>query len=131
MFCLVDFDKETTIATPATDILHKIILEKRHYFLESLEYYHEHNLRSNYADTSRLRARLYNLFSEIKTSFKRSESAEAFKEIQELVEDDKLESIILAFNVIDGWLYEKRLTQFDNKKHIDRKDIEADNEANL
>jgi len=135
---MVDFNNETTVSSPAANIVKLLVVEARYNsFLAVEEYNNKISSSVNY-NQGRLRARLGTWFLEHQAYLDRTfTKAEDIKEILEVKKDlffNKkdleysriMEIIIFLNNVID----KLKITKLDTRQQYDTTDIEEDNKAN-
>ena len=130
---MVNYNNETTIATPSIDINRIQILERRAYVIEALEQYYEYKLGGSKGNSHIFRSRLASLFWELQETLKRKfpNEYEVMKTIL-MSKDSKFDEIVKIWETINLMLGEINLTKIDTKKQYDSTDIEAENkEQNL
>lgn len=120
---MVDFDNETTIGTPAGDVIKIIILQRRYDVLEALESYNKTQGAGAEGGNSIFRARLTTLFYELHPALKRQKELDVEK-LKEQIQHGKQEDLIAAFEQINDTLDQLRLTRFDTRKQIDTTRVE-------
>jgi len=123
---------EGTEATPPQDILKYQIINCRSkcfYYLD--DYY----MRRNYANQrspkveSLLKTSIMMLFHNVRASLSKDDNFLALK-IEAMLKSNKVVFIIRAFEEIDRWLYDKKLTSFDGKPRVNPFSTEARNKVN-
>lgn len=124
---MVDFNNESTITTPAADVVKILILQRRNDFLEALEAYNKEKARGIQTDISIVKSRLMSLFLEIQPALRRTYSAEDYEELQVLIDARDEQEIIRAFIAINTWLDDKKLIRIDTRKQYDRTIAENEN----
>lgn len=115
---MVDFNNETTVATPAIDVKRILVLQARNFLIEALEAYRKSKLGGVVTDTNIISSRLYTLFLEIRSGIRRHLSEEDYEELALLVKENDELSIEIAFDIIDKWLDDIGLTRIDIKPKL-------------
>jgi hypothetical protein len=124
---MVDFNNDTTVTTPPTDVLKISILERRSLVINSIETYTKLLVRSGgrREDFKHLISSLNSLFMEVRAAMAK-EKIEV-KPIQEKIqsmsmaqEDIEISKVLEVFYQIDDFLYSKNLTKFDTTQKYDR-----------
>ena len=135
---MVNFNNETTVSSPAANIVKLLVIEARYNSFLALEEYNSKISSSVNFNQGRLRARLSTWFLEHQAYLDRSfNKVEDIKEIgdvkkdiffnkKDLEYDRILEIIVFLNNIMD----KLRITKLDTKQQYDTTDIEADNKAN-
>ena len=135
---MVDFNNETTVSSPAANIVKLLVIEARYNSFLAIEEYNSKISASINHNQGQLRARLGTWFLEHQAYLDR-----AFTKGEEIIEIDKvkkdlffnktdlsydriLEVVIFLNNIID----KLKITKLDTKKQYDTTDIEEDNKAN-
>jgi len=123
---MVDFNNDTTVTTPALDVVKILILQRRNDVIEAFEHY---NKSLDFEeDISLVRSRLYGLYLETKGMLENNFPDETLKTLREAVYSPKsFKEIDEGFNIINMLLYEIKLIKIDNKKGFDSRDMEAEN----
>lgn len=125
---MVDFNNDTTIGTPASDVEKISILQRRYDFIEAWEDYKKKKYRGIASPTDVIKVRLMSLFLEIQAMLKRRQKAEDYKDLYDKCmggKDDK--AILEAFITINEFIDVLRLTRIDTQKIYDSLDVEAEN----
>jgi len=112
---MVDFNNDTTVATPAIDVKRILILQDRQYLKEAIGVYVKARSQGLEADVSIIKSRLYELFLEIRAGVRRHLKQEQYEELLELVVSDNFNDLSEAFDVLDTWLDNIGLTKVDVK----------------
>jgi hypothetical protein len=124
---MVDFNNDTTVTTPPTDVLKISILERRSLVINSIEAYTKLLVRSGgrREDFKHLISSLNSLFMEVRAAMAK-EKIEV-KAIQDKIHSMSLSEvpaeiteILNVFYQIDDFLYSKNLTKFDTTQKYDR-----------
>lgn len=124
---MVDFNNETTVSTPAVDIVRVLILQRRADLMEALEDYLKKEALGYAQNINIVRARLYTLFLEVSGMLKRRapEDYDRLKDsIRNLDEVEDIIKLILEFNDI---LDSIGLTKIDTRKKFDSTIAENEN----
>jgi len=126
---MVDFNNDTTITTPASEIVKILILQRRNDFIEANEVY----LREKYSGIETpdhiIRARLMSLFLEIQAALKRNKKKDDYDEITALIQSDDYKDLLKAYTILNTWLDESRLIRIDTRQQYDRTIAENENES--
>lgn len=125
---MVDFDNETTITTPATDIIKVIYLERRKFLIDAIEHYYKQRKQKINANTGIIASRLIALFVELYHSLKRYYSDQDFEQLQQYVYSDNWNDLYQGIVMISRWFDDKRLTMIDTIKRYDTTMVEKENE---
>ena len=135
---MVNFNNETTVSSPAANIVKLLVIEARYNSFLALEEYNSKISSSVNYNQGRLRARLSKWFLEHQAYLDRTfTKVEDIKEITDVKRDlffNKkdleysriLEIIIFLNNIMDRL----RITKLDTKTQYDTTNIEEDNKAN-
>lgn len=124
---MVDFNNETTVSTPAGDVVKILILQRRNDLIESIEAYNKARNSGVLADTSIVKARLLSLFFEVQPALERNKNDGDLEEINLLVLSDDYKDLVRGFLIINRWLDETKLIRIDTKKQYDRRIAEEEN----
>lgn len=133
---MVDFNNETTIGTPATEVEKISILQRRYDLIEAYEAYKKGRLGMVEANLSITRARLISLFLELQASLKRrlfkkaeGQTKNEYEKLKDSIFADKLneEQLLKVIFRINEELDEMRLIRVDNQKVYDSTDVEEEN----
>lgn len=127
---MVDFNNETTISTPAVDIVRVLILQKRENVMEAIEDYRKKTSLGYAESTNIIQARLNTFFLENEQLLTNRLTKEEFKEVVDNLESKDLKTLEKIFRLMNKALYDIRLTKIDTKKEYDQTDIELDNREN-
>lgn len=127
---MVDYNNETTISKSPVQILQVTILEYRKYFLEAWEHYqkllNQHKAGVNDSKAV-VKSRIQTLYLELKPSIKNAKHSNFMQELHPKVHSDKPEDWLIAFDMINHFLYEKKLTQWDTMRRYDPSSVEDEN----
>lgn len=124
---MVDFNNETTVSTPAVDIVRVLILQRRADLMEALEDYLKKDSLGYSQSINIVKARLYTLFLEVSGMLKRrapEDYARLEVGIRGLDDVEDIIKIILEFNNI---LDSVGLTKIDTRKKFDSSIAENEN----
>ena len=127
---MVDFNNDTTIGTPAVDIVRVLILQARANVYEALELYYKVKFSGVSARLNIVKARLITWFLEHQAYIKRIDEAK-FKEIKKTLFNNSIDEatvldLIFFFNEL---LDKLKITMIDTRKQYDRSKIEDENRA--
>lgn len=135
---MVDFNNETTVGVPASDIMRILILERRYNLMEALEEYNRNTLRGAQGDLSIVQARLFSLYLELHAMMERhyakkgAEGKERFAkflrqiETEEPSEKEMLQAIKEINTFLDADL---SLTRVDTRIRYDSRVAEIENQV--
>lgn len=122
---MVDFNNETTIATPSVDVVRILILQRRNDVIEAFEHYK----KTDNEEIEVIQARLLSLYLELQGLIdKQKDSPKNNIEVfsTKIFEAD-FGALLKIFSGINMLLYNINLTKIDNKPDYDTTDIEAEN----
>lgn len=135
---MVNFNNETTVSTPAANVVKLLILEAKYNAFNALELYNNKISAGISCNQALVRSRLGTWFMEHEAFLNRTLTNQTDKAELELVKEDLffkkkdleysriLEIVTFLNNVMD----QLRITRVDTKRQYDITDIEADNLAN-
>jgi len=125
---MVDFNNDTTVTTPALDVVKILILQRRNDVIEAFEHF---NKSIDFEeDLSLVRSRLYSLYLECKGMLENNFDSETLIKLKSSVhKPQNFEEIEEGFNIINMFLYKIKLTKIDNAVMFDPRDMEAENKA--
>ncbi len=126
MLKIVDFESETTIGTPAVDVVRILILQRRADVFEALEQYNKDNYANIQADLSVVRARLYSLFLELQGGLKRRLSDKEYTKIVKDLTNKEEETVLKIILMFNEYLDTLKLTVIDTKKKYDKTRVEKE-----
>lgn len=126
---MVDFNNESTISTPAVDIMRVIILQRRNDLIDSIEHYKKKRKEGVEVSTSIVSSRLSALYLEIEHTLERHLDKEQLKEIHKAEDSTDIVELINATKLINMVLDKIRLTKIDTGKNIDTTRVELENES--
>lgn len=125
---MVDFNNETTIGTPATEVVKILILQRRNDLFEALEHHRKRAYAGVQSDISIVRARLFSLFLELQATLKRKLGADEYNRIKGVVlENTNEDELIEVIYELNECLDEMKLIRLDNTKTYDATDTEIEN----
>lgn len=135
---MVNFDNETTVATPPGEVVKIVVLERREQVIEALEAYH--SIDASGVDTAHrlaiLRARVMALWYQLQAMiYRRSAKAKGgeedptYNEVEEVMNSAKtFEDLLYAFQWMNVFIDEMGLTFIDGRPKYDRSNIEDANQ---
>jgi len=126
---MVDFNNETTIGTPAVDVVRILILQRHSDLLEAYEQYNKQLYNGVQPSLAVVRARVLSLYIQIHASLKRRLSSKDYDELKRQVHSKELEDIKGTIFSLNDILDDLRLTRIDTKKQYDSTSVEAENKA--
>lgn len=124
---MVDFNNQTTVGTPAVDIVRVLILERRANLFEAIESYTKQEHQGISPSISVVQARLYVLFLELQAQFKRKLDKKEYDILHTQVKSKKIDDIMGGLETINNYLDQIKLTMLDNKKVYDPTSVENEN----
>lgn len=124
---MVDFENEITVATPPTEVLKFLILEKRNNVISAIENYTKLTGANANAPTYIIRASLYALFLELQGALYKDLKKETYEDLRNEMESKEYEDLVKAFYIMNEWLYKKRITLVDSRESIDTSRVEKEN----
>jgi len=126
---MVDFNNETTVGTPAVDVVRILILQRRADCIEALEKYKKEDFAGITPNIALLKSRIYGLFLEIQGALKRKleKNKEQYEQLIQKINSNNIKDIEEAFFYLNEYLDRINLTKIDNKKEYDRSSFEKDN----
>ena len=125
---MVDFNNNSTISVPATEVEKISILQRRFDTIEAIEDYKKRQFQGAGASIAFVRSRLLSFFLQIQAMAQRQFEEQAYKDIEQKVFDSKDEKeLIKVFYDLSQLLDRLRVTKIDNIRPYDQQDIEAEN----
>jgi hypothetical protein len=131
---MVDFNNDATVATPATDVVRILILQRRNDCIEAIEAYIRNLGKTGSADPYEVRARIHSLFLELQAALRRRLSVEEYHAVRVLVinHHTAIIDLVRCFEFMNQWLDENKLIRIDTKKQYDSTIVtEEDGEKGL
>jgi len=130
---MVDFNNETTITTSPKNILSIVAIQNWVNIIEAMEKYYTNSFLDVDMDINYIQARILTLYLQFKPSFlnfykKQPLILELFDKLSEEKAKD-FKQILEAFDYINLFLYEKKITRLDDSKTYDATDPFAENKA--
>jgi hypothetical protein len=134
---VVDFNNDTTVATPPGEVVKIVVLERREQVIETLEEYHR--LESSDVDTHHkerlVRARVMAFWYQIQAMVKRrlkgaqgTEDDPTYDMVEEeIAEAKEIDDLIDAFEWMNQFVDDMGLTFIDGRERYDRKRVEDAN----
>ena len=130
---MVDFNNDTTITRPKTDIINYIILQRRQDFLTEYINFRTYNLKQggieNETRLASVQGMLLGLIEELRSMLEegwdkiRNNPYQSIDSMQDQVMNGEVKDILKVWTFIDSYLYSKGITKADKKEITDRKDI--------
>lgn len=126
-------DQAQTVSAPPSDLIKINILYKKQKVMDALLEYHTYKLAGATPPKSKIQSAIHVLFSDLKPSLERwtvrksKDNRLSVAEIKKKINSEKFEDIEEAFDEINYWLDEKKITRIDNRKDYDRTDPEMEN----
>lgn len=128
---MVDFNNETTITTPAADVIKILILQRRNDFIEASESYLKGEFGGSTMEIDILKARLYSLFYELQAALKRHYKPKEYEVLIKELKGQDYNTLMNAFFKINEWLDYMKLTRVDTKQRYDSTRVETENSMKL
>ena len=122
-----DLEIDKTMGIARKDILTQILLTRHYNTIEAFEKYNRIEYLGGQGDISILKQKLDSLFMTMSSALKKSLKPEDFKLLSDLMTSEKYQDLLKAFDILNDWLYEKKITMIDDRKVINRLDIELNN----
>lgn len=126
---MVDFDNESTITTAPKEIIKILLLERRKYLIDAMEFTWKKKTAKIKPDLSLLSSRLVAVFYELYNTLSSFYDTATFTALKADVFSGDLVRMEDAFVKIDKWYYDKQLTKIDNIKKYDTTNVEEENGA--
>lgn len=127
---MVNYNNDTTISTPPGDILKVAILERRAFFINSVEEYTKAKSRGADPSLQYINAALMSLYLELCDSMQKDLEKTKYDELTKKVKENaSFEDAMDVYREMSAFLYRKNVTKFDTRKETDSDDIEGNNKA--
>ena len=112
---MVDFNNESTVSVAPDKLIAIIIIQ---YWAESIDNisFFRKKTDPQQSDIVVLRSKVEQLRHAIDKSLKENMKPEEYTQLLERLESEDYKDIILAFEQINDYLYDKKLIKFDNKR---------------
>jgi hypothetical protein len=135
---MVDFNNETSVSTPATNIVKILVLEARYNSLLALEFYNSKISAGINSEQATLRARLGTWFMEHQAYLKRTLIKEEDKKLYKKIKDNIFfkknnlnnEDILEAVEYLNKIIDLLKINKLDTRQQYDTTDVEEDNKQN-
>lgn len=124
---MVDFNNESTVGTPRSDILAVLILQRRNDAINAIEYFNKMVGQGAEPPIAHLRSAVLALFLEFRAALKNGISQSEYELLMLQCRSNDADKISSAFMTVDDWLYKKNIIKIDSRKSVDSDDIEASN----
>jgi len=124
---VVDFNNETTIGTPAANIVKILLLQRRSDLIEAWELYKKKHYQNVDADISLVRARLFSWFLEFQAALQRRLSDKDYEALCGQIKSNEPEEIEAAIYALNEQMDVIRLTRIDTKTAYDKTNVEIEN----
>lgn len=126
---MVDFENETTIGTPAVDIVRVLILQRRADLFEAWESYNKEENQEIQTDLSIVKARLSTLFLELQGGLKRRLKPLVYNKLVKDLESKEADELMKITLTLNEYLDGLNLTKIDTKKKYDKTRVEEEHKA--
>lgn len=113
---MVDFNNPETIATTPEDLVKKIILEALIFVEDAIEDYNKKDFKGFTVDTYLIKARLTTLFNKLKPALDKDPGEAEAERIKNLISSGVYKDLIEAYQVLNAWVYNKKLTNIFKEK---------------
>ncbi len=126
---MVDFNNQSTVGTPAVDIVRVLVLERRANLFEAVEDYKKKQGQGIDPPLGQVKARLFVLWLELEAQYIRKfgkEKADPLIEQMKSKEEEEIFKVISKLNEYLDWL---KLTKLDNKIVYDPTLVETENKV--
>lgn len=124
---MVDFHNESTVGTPALDVVKILILQRRYDVFEALEIYNKDKLANQEVSNTLLKSRLFTWFVEIQASLKRRLSKKDYEDLYNKITSDDEGAILEAIFIMNEELDNINLTKIDQRKQFDTTNMLKEN----
>ena len=127
---MVDFNKETTVGTPAIDIVRVLLVQKIEYVSDAWEDYYKKTGSGVKISLSLIRGRLFTLYLQLWAYLNRARKKHSSPEYieKQIGEGNKKELWAITKEFIDI-LDKLKITRLDNIKEYDHTSVEAENKV--
>lgn len=120
--------KVQTQATPPTETLKIIILQRRNTCINAIQDYFKRVHANSTPPAHLVKAPIEALFLEIEPALERTITADAYKKYKEDVFKGDANTCINAFRSMNKWLDQRNITRVDTGRKIDTTNVEEENE---
>jgi len=138
---MVNWNGDTTVATPPTDVLKISILERRSLVINSIESYYKLLVRSGgrREDFKHIISSINSVFLEVRSAMENDKevpegtTSDITKKLYDLSLEPNEQNIIELDNIfltIDRWMYKKKITKVDGVEVYNKFRIENTNRRN-
>jgi len=127
---MVDFQNDSTVSTPPSDLLKILIIQRRNDVIDAIETYYKLQLRNADVPDNIIRARILSLVLELGNAYKRWTDKEHTTTTQTILTGSLME-VLNIFHEVNIQLDNKKITRIDTRQDFDRKNIEKENEIML
>jgi len=128
---MVDFNNESTIGTPAIDIVRILILQARANLFLAIEDHHKSIVQEGQGQLPTIRARLFTYFLELQAGIKRRwKDSELYNQIYEEIRSSQeipIDRVVEIICILNEELDKLNLIKIDNKKRYDSTIAETEN----
>jgi len=125
----MDFNNETTITRPRTELLHFMILEARYNLIMHFRKHQVVSSKFQKDNLPEIKASLIEVYNFLFVSMAHSET-EFLKKINEIEESKDVNDLRKIFMEFEKFMYMKKVTKFDNWVIYDSTNPESVNKAN-
>lgn len=127
---MVNFNSDSTVSTPAADIIRILILQRRNDLIEAMESYYKIAEQGSDVDIFVIKARLKSFYWEIEAALSRNLSDEEFDKMKEKVFSAKdIKTIEEVYEFINEFLDKMRLIRIDTRQQYDSIRVTQEDEA--
>lgn len=139
MIKMVDFNNETTVGTPAVDVVRILILQRRADVIEALEVYNKQDDSGVDPPLPLVKSRIYSFFLELQGALKRKlckkdkkgkNKSNDYDWLIKQLKSNKFDELVDVFLYLNEYLDSIKLTRIDTKEQYDRSSFETDNRKN-
>lgn len=128
---MVDFNNESTVATPPGEVMKIVVLERREQCIEALEsYFHTEGAGLDASHKlMTVRSRILALWYQVKAMAKRRLKPEEYEEVVTDFGNLKAqeEQLLMAFDWLNQFVDDMGLTYIDSRERYDRRRVEDTN----
>ena len=126
---MVDFNNETTIGTPAANVVRILILQRRADLFEAIESYNKSIEIGIQVSLGIIKSRLFSLWLELQAALKRKLTEPGYNLLLEKVHSDNYLELIEVVYEFNEYLDAIRLTRIDTKEAYNPLSVEEENKS--
>lgn len=118
---MVDFNNDSTIGTPALDIVRVLVLERRYNVMESIEEYvklQDSGIDDLSKEIAIIKGRLLSFYYEIQEATQRHLSKEELQALGKNIKSNNFEDLTEAFYILNKLLDKLTITKLDTRQAL-------------